>query len=69
MSPGHARLGFHASVERLPDQLAEAIAVRSQIIEQITCLPSWKFRYGGTPQFAAEEILGFVSNQRDPVTA
>jgi hypothetical protein len=69
MSAEHVRLGFQSSVERLPSLLADAARTRSNIIEQLACLPSWTFRYGGAPQFAAQEIRSFVSTQKQELTA
>jgi hypothetical protein len=69
MSAEHVRLGFQSSVERLPGLLADAAGARSEIIGQLACLPGWTFRYGGTPQFAAEEILSFVSSQKQELIA
>jgi len=62
------RLGLQSSVERLPSQLPEAARTRSEIIEELACLPCWTFRYGGTPQFAAQEILAFVCSQKQELT-
>jgi hypothetical protein len=53
-----------SSVERLPAQLGEAIENRNQIIDCISDLPCWSFRYGGSPQFAAERLREFVINRR-----
>ena len=69
MDPEQARLGFLSSVERLPDQLADATRARSGIIDQVGALPCWTFRCGGTPQFAAKEVLAFVSSQKQELTA
>ena len=69
MSAEHVRLGFQSSVERLPSLLVDAARSRSKIIEQLACLPCWTFRYGGAPQFAAQEILSFVSSQKQESTA
>jgi hypothetical protein len=69
MDPKQARWGFLSSVERLPDQLADATRARSGIIDQVGALPCWTFRCGGTPQFAAQEILAFVSSQKQELTA
>jgi hypothetical protein len=56
-----------SSVERLPAQLVEAAEKRNQIIDCISNLPCWIFRYGGTPQFAAEELREFVINRRQEI--
>jgi hypothetical protein len=60
---------FQLSVERLPSQLSETENIRAGIIERIGDLPCWTFCYGGTPQFAAREILSFVSCLRQEVRA
>jgi hypothetical protein len=44
--------------------LYEAVAMRQQTIERVASLPSWRFRYGGTPQFAAKEVREFVVHRR-----
>jgi hypothetical protein len=49
-----------SSVEPLPDELGAAALNRQKIIAQVACLSSWRFRYGGTPQFAAQELSRFV---------
>jgi hypothetical protein len=60
MSSAEARSYVNSSVERLPPQLYEATAMREQTIERVAMLPSWHFRYGGTPQFAAKMLRKFV---------
>ena len=69
MCAEQARLCFQSSVERLPDQLVDTARTRAGIIERIASLDCWTFRYGGTPQFAAQEILSFVSSQSQKVPA
>jgi hypothetical protein len=49
-----------SSVEPLPTELRAAALRRQQLIERVACLPSWRLRYGGTPQFAAQELSRFV---------
>jgi hypothetical protein len=49
-----------SSVEPLPKELSSAAHNRTEIISQIALLPSWRLRYGGTPQFAAQELSRFV---------
>jgi hypothetical protein len=56
-----------SSVERLPPQLVEAVEKRNQIIDSISNLPCWSFRYGGTPQFAAGKLREFVINRRQEI--
>jgi hypothetical protein len=67
MSPAEARSYVNSSVERLPPQLYEAVAMREQTIERVASLPSWRFRYGGTPQFAATELREFVVHRRQEI--
>jgi hypothetical protein len=67
MLSAEARSYVNSSVERLPPQLYEAGAMREQTIELVALLPSWRFRYGGTPQFAAKELLEFVVHRRQEI--
>jgi hypothetical protein len=67
MSSEEARNYVNSSVERLPSQLYEAARMREQTIERVALLPSWLFRYGGTPQFAAKELREFVVHRRQEV--
>jgi hypothetical protein len=67
MSSTEARRYVSSSVERLPAQLHEAAARREQTIDSVALLPSWRFRYGGTPQFAAKELREFVVHSRQEV--
>jgi hypothetical protein len=69
MSPAAARAYLNSSVERLPVQLSEAEATRRQIIEKVSQLPSWRFSYGGTPQFGTEQLRDFVALRRREVYA
>jgi hypothetical protein len=67
LTPGDARNYLKSSVERLPKQLLEAAARREQTIESVSMLPCWRFRYGGTPQFAARELRKFVVKRQQEV--
>jgi hypothetical protein len=67
MSSADAQNYVNSSVERLPPQLFEAIAMRRETIERVASLPSWRFRYGGTPQFAAKELRNFVVHRRQEI--
>jgi hypothetical protein len=69
MSSAESRNYLDFSVERLPIQLYEAIAMRERTIASVSLLPCWRFRYGGTPQFAAKELREFVINRRQEVYA
>jgi len=67
MLSAEARSYVNSSVERLPSQLYEAVAMREQTIERIALLPSWRFQYRGTPQFAAKELRKFVVHRRQEI--
>jgi hypothetical protein len=67
MSSAEAKSYVKSSVEKLPPQLHEAVALRQQTIEEVAKLPSWRFRYGGTPQFAAKELREFVVHRRQEI--
>jgi hypothetical protein len=67
ISSTEARSYVNSSVERLPPQLYEAVAMREQTIERVGLLPGWRFRYGGTPQFAAKELREFVVHRRQEI--
>jgi len=67
MSPAQARSYVNRSVEMLPPQLFEAVSMQEETIASVSLLPSWLFRYGGTPQFAAKELRKFVIHRRQEV--
>jgi hypothetical protein len=69
MSSAETRSYVNSSVERLPKQLYEAAALRQQTIEGVASLPCWRFRYGGTPTFAAQQLREFVVMRRQEVCA
>jgi hypothetical protein len=69
MPLGEARRYVASSVERLPEELHEAAAIREQTIDRVASLPCWHFRYSGTPQFAAKELREFVEHRRTEVYA
>jgi hypothetical protein len=69
MSSVEARSYVSSSVERLPIQLPEAAEMREQTIESVSLLPCWRFRYGGTPQFAAQRLWDFVVARRQEMCA
>jgi hypothetical protein len=69
LCPGEVRHRFQSSVEPLPSQLSDTASTRADIIKSVADLPSWTFCCGGTPQFAAREILSFVSRQKQEVWA
>ena len=67
MSSAQTRTYVNCSVERLPPQLYEAVAMREETIERVATLPSWRFRYGGKPQFAAKELWEFIAHRRQEI--
>jgi hypothetical protein len=69
MSSTEAQSYVNSTVERLPVQLSEAAETRERTIAGISRLPCWRFRYGGTPQFAAKQLREFVANRRQEVYA
>ena len=69
MVPADARSYINSCVERLPAQLSQATEMRKQTIERVSLLPCWRFRYGGTPQFAAKHLWEFVANRKAEVYA
>jgi hypothetical protein len=64
LSSADTRSYLESSIETLPMQLAEANERRSQVLENISALPCWSFRYGGTPQFATEQLREFVVSRK-----
>jgi len=69
MAPEDARNYINSCVERLPSQLSQAAEMRKQTIERVSFLPCWRFRYGGTPQFAVKQLWEFVANRKAEVYA
>jgi hypothetical protein len=69
VSTAEARSYINSSIETLPPQLCEAAAMRKRTVESVAVLPGWLFRYGGTPQFAAQELREFVAHRRQEVCA
>ena len=66
-SQRQARQYLESSVERLPSQLGDTARDRAAIIDRIAALPWWRFRYSGSPQFAAGELRSFVARQKQEV--
>jgi hypothetical protein len=64
LTSAETRHYLNSSVERLPAQLTEAQEKRSRIIEKISNLSCWRFRYGGSPQFATTLLRNFITEQR-----
>ena len=59
--PEYVRDFFERSAERLPDELADARAMRTSIINCFSACPSWMLRTGESPQRTAEAIEIFLS--------
>jgi hypothetical protein len=58
-----SRIYLESSVERLPEQLTEATERRATIIDRVSALQCWRFRYGGSPQYAALRLREFVESR------
>jgi hypothetical protein len=52
---------FEKNAERLPDELSEAKARRTAIIQALSLCPSWILRTGENPQRTSEAIYNFLS--------
>lgn len=55
----HAAKFFESNAERLPDELPEASATRSAMIQAVTDRECWRVRSGESPQVTAEFISRF----------
>jgi hypothetical protein len=51
------------SMERLPPQLAQMQATRTQLIDRVAELPCWRFNSAGLPAQAAAELHHFFDEQ------
>lgn len=64
---------FTTNAERLPEQLPEARKSRQQILERLSALPCYLFRYRGSPQDGAALLIDRLMNLRgathDHITA
>ena len=58
-SVADAREFFEKSAERLPDELPEAFAARSKVIQAVANCRCWRLRTGESPQVTAEAIERF----------
>jgi hypothetical protein len=47
------------SVERLPQELRAAEAVRQRLVDAVSKLPAWRYRYSGSPQSGASALARF----------
>jgi hypothetical protein len=57
----YVRNFFEKNAERLPDELVEAKAFRTSIIQTLSSCPAWILRTGESPQKTAEAIGDFVT--------
>ena len=69
MSTAESRRYVNGAVEKLPLQLLEAAGIQEETVTRLVLLPGWRFRYGGTPQFAAKELHKFLVNRQQEVYA
>ncbi len=51
---------FEQNAERLPDELPEAKALRSSVIQLLSACPSWILRTGESPQITAAALDAFL---------
>jgi hypothetical protein len=58
-STADARDFFESSAERLPDELPEASATRSAMIQEVANCECWRVRSGESPQATAQAISRF----------
>jgi hypothetical protein len=66
--PEYVRDFFEQNAERLPDELSEAKAFRSSIIQTLSARPSWILRTGESPQTTAKVLDDFLA-EADHATA
>jgi len=59
--PEYVRSFFEDSVERLPDEIAEAKKFRASVFEALSLCPAWVLRTGESPQETAEAIDTFLA--------
>ena len=65
VSPSYVAQYIENSVERLPPELTAVTATRHSLIAQLSKLPSWRFRYSGTPQLGARSLLRFIEQLQE----
>jgi hypothetical protein len=51
------------SVEHLPPELSTITDIRKELIDALAALPSWHFRYSGTPQNGARSLVRFLEER------
>lgn len=61
----YVRNFFEGNAERLPDELVDAKAFRTSIIQVLSSRPAWILRTGESPQKTAEAIGQFVTEARN----
>jgi hypothetical protein len=57
------------NMERLPAEIRILERQRALLMDRIAQLPSWRFTYGGTPQFAAQVLSEFVRQRHGGLCA
>jgi hypothetical protein len=62
MSPELASAYFTANAERLPEQLSETRKSRQQMLDRLSNLPSYIFRYKGSPQEGAAMLVEYLTH-------
>lgn len=60
LEPRVAEQFFTRSGERLPDRMTQARENRNGVITAVSECDTWLFRYGGSPQFGAEQLCRFI---------
>ena len=61
----YVRSFFEGNAERLPDELVDAKACRTSVIQVLSSRPAWILRTGESPQKTAEAIGQFVMEARN----
>jgi hypothetical protein len=59
--PEYVREFFEKNAERLPEELGDAKAFRSRIIQALSGCPAWILRTGEDPQTTAKELDDFLA--------
>ena len=57
MPPERASAYFRANAERLPEQLSEVTSARQQLLDRLSAVPSYVFRYRGLPEDGAAMLF------------
>jgi hypothetical protein len=61
--PEYVRRFFEQSAERLPEQLREAKASRSKVIQKLSECPAWMLQTGESPQDTAAAVDHFLAER------